>query len=155
MHYSGNKNSSVFRRLLGGALLRKEDPHHPCLWPAPGQGHWEKQGVQTCPRCRPVEEVVSTLLEEEFWFRCIEVKDMGLRNKIEKLLIATVSLCPVCGASERWLGHWSYSDNMKRSGLWNSDHVFDWSLLMVEDCLELLARLVRNTPGNSSERSVT
>jgi hypothetical protein len=41
-HYSGEKNSSVFRLLLGGALIRRDDPSSPCLAPGPGQGHWER-----------------------------------------------------------------------------------------------------------------
>src|SRR5262249_23792598 len=44
-HYNsgvGAKNSSVFRRYLGGAVLRSDDPAHPCLQPAPGRGHWEQ-----------------------------------------------------------------------------------------------------------------
>jgi hypothetical protein len=54
-HYSPNKNFSVFRRLLGGALLRRENADHPCLKPASGKGHWEKQGDHVCPKCRQLE----------------------------------------------------------------------------------------------------
>ena len=36
-HYRGGKNGSVFRRYLGGALMRDEDPQHPCLAPEPGK----------------------------------------------------------------------------------------------------------------------
>ena len=32
-HYKGHKNGSVFRKFLGGALMRSEDPSHPCLTP--------------------------------------------------------------------------------------------------------------------------
>ncbi len=37
-HFSGGKNGSVFRKALGGALLRQSDASHPCLAPAPGRG---------------------------------------------------------------------------------------------------------------------
>ena len=30
-HYKGHKNGSVFRKFLGGALMRSEDPSHPSL----------------------------------------------------------------------------------------------------------------------------
>lgn len=54
-HYRGGKNGSVFRKFLGGALMRAESLNHPCLAPGPGRGHWERQHEKLCDRCRPVE----------------------------------------------------------------------------------------------------
>ena len=62
----GGKNGSVFRKLLGGALMRTETPSHPCLAPGPGRGHWERQDEKPCDRCRPIERRVSRLLRDEF-----------------------------------------------------------------------------------------
>ena len=103
-HYSPNKNFSVFRKFLGGALLRRKNPAHPCLQPAPGQGHWEKQNGRTCPRCLPVEERVTNLLQEKFTFRCVEIRNKVQRNEFEKKLIGSLSICPTCKPSARWLG---------------------------------------------------
>jgi len=122
-HYSGRKNGSVFRKFLGGALLRRRDPQSPCLLPAPGKGHWEHQDEKACDRCRPLEEEVSQLLRRSFQFRCVMVEDREERNELEKVLIATIAACPVCGPSATWLGHHAYSDKVRSSGLWNSDHV--------------------------------
>jgi len=122
-HYSGNKNSSVFRRILGGALLRRRDPVCPCLAPSPGKGHWEHQDDKACERCRPLEEEVSQLLRSSFRFRCVEVVDQVERNELESVLIATIAACHVCGPSATWLGHYAYSDKMRSSGLWNSRDV--------------------------------
>jgi hypothetical protein len=53
-HYgAAGKNGSVFRRFLGGALLRRQNPKHPCLRPAPGLGHWEQQNAPALPLMRP------------------------------------------------------------------------------------------------------
>ena len=139
LHYSGNKNSSVFRRLPGSALMRRTDPTNPCLL------HWEKQDEPTCERCKPLEREISKLLRTNFWFRCIEIKDRGLRNMLEKKLIATISLCSECKPSEGWLGRYAYSDAVRRSGLWNCKHVFDRKLILHEKDLELLRRLVKNS----------
>jgi len=125
MHYSGSKNGSVFRKFLGGAILRRMDPNSPCLQPRPGQGHWEKQDMHACENCKPIERQVSQLLKSSFWFRCIEIEKRDLRNTLEKKLIATISLCPICKPSDNWLGKFAYSDNVRNSGLWNSDYVFD------------------------------
>ena len=39
LHYSGNKNSSVFRKFLVRVILKKADTHHPRLLLGFGQGH--------------------------------------------------------------------------------------------------------------------
>ena len=127
-HYSGGKNGSVFRKFLGGALLRRDDPDSPCLEPAPGQGHWERQGAAPCPSCRPVEERVSALLRERFWFRCLPVADRGERSALEHQLIATVAACSACAPSPDWLGRWAYSTTVRRVGMWNSQGVDELQL---------------------------
>jgi hypothetical protein len=123
LHYSGNKNSSVFRKFLGGALLRRANPAFPCLTPAPGKGHWEKQDAKTCAGCRPTEARVSNLLRQRLRFRCVFVPDMEERNKLEALLVATLAACQVCCPSPSWLGQHAYSGKVRASGLWNSQYV--------------------------------
>ena len=122
-HYSGSKNGSVFRRFLGGALLRRAAPGSPCLSPGPGQGHWEQQDERCCDSCRDVEKEVSAILRASFHFRCISVRDRTVRNHLEALLIATLAACPTCMPSPSWLGLDAYSKVLRRSGLWNSQHV--------------------------------
>jgi len=153
IHYSGSKNSSVFRKFLGGALLRRADPTSSCLLPGPGKGHWEKQDAKTCPRCRPTEARVSELLRQRFTFRCLWVPDMTERNGLEALLVATLAACQVCGASPSWLGLYAYSEKVRASGLWNSQYVGDPTIdqltlgrlqELVSGSLELFGRLKKN-----------
>lgn len=125
MHYSGNKNSSVFRKFLGGALLRRANPADPCLSPAPGKGHWENGNAKACPRCRPTEARVSELLPQRLRFRCVWVPDTTERNGLEALLVATLAACGVCRPSSLWLGLYAYSEKVRASGLWNSQYVGD------------------------------
>jgi hypothetical protein len=125
-HYGDvGKNGSVFRRYLGGGLLRRQDPDHPCLKLTPGHGHWEQQGTRPCPSCAPVELRVSELLHDAFAFRCVRIDDMSQRNKFERWLIATLAACSDCGPSPRWLGHYAYPQPVRSSGLWNVQHVGD------------------------------
>lgn len=145
MHYSGGKNGSVFRKFLGGAILRKNDPNSACLKPSLGQGHWEKQDLHTCENCKPVENRVSQLLRTSFRFRCIKIEDRELRNHFEGKLIATISLCPICKPSDSWLGKYAYSDKVKLSGLWNSDHVFDQAKTLTNRELGELERIIKHT----------
>ena len=122
-HFSGSKNASVFRKFLGGALMRSDDSGHPCLQPGPGQGHWEKQDARTCDQCRSVEARVDRLLREHFRFRCVAISDMTERNRMEEGLVTSLAACPLCRASPHWLGIHAYNPNVKESGLWNSDYV--------------------------------
>jgi hypothetical protein len=142
-HYSGNKNGSVFRKLLGGALIRRRNPHDPCLLPGPGQGHWERQDERTCSRCKPVEQEVSRLLKEHFSFRCVRIVDRTERNRFEQLLIASLPRCPGCKASATWLGQHAHSLKVRQSGLWNSDFIDSMPLTSSE--LSRFENLVQQT----------
>lgn len=146
MHYSGGKNGSVFRKFLGGAILRKTNPDSACLQPGPGQEHWEKQDVHACKNCKPIENRVSELLRSSFSFRCIEIENRALRNSLEEKLIATISLCPICKPSDNWLGKYAYSDKVTRSGLWNSDNVFDRSKILNNQELGEIEKIIKSTP---------
>ena len=122
-HYSGRKNGSVFRKLIGGALLRSNDPSHACLSPGPGLGHWEKQDLRVCCSCQPLEGSVSEYVAGSMYFRTIRVPVINERNRLEELLIATLARCPACRPSADWLGLQAYPQKVRDSGLWNSQYV--------------------------------
>ena len=138
-HYSGGKNGSVFRKSLGGALLRQRDPSSTCL------NHWEKQDAPVCERCRPVEREVSALLRERFSFRCVHIVSMSERNLQEAMLVATLASCRICAPSPAWLGLQACSEEVRSSGLWNSQYV-DGRTLDVANLERFLAR-VRSSRG--------
>lgn len=125
MHYSGSKNSSVFRKFLGGALLRRANPNDPCLSSGPGKGHWENGKAKTFPRCKPTEAQVSQLLRQRFTFRCVRIPDRDERNRLEGTLVATLAACQTCRSSASWLGLHAYSEKVRASDLWNSQYVGD------------------------------
>lgn len=119
----GAKNGSVFRRYLGGALIRLTDPASRCLVPSPGKGHWERQHEAECPNCEPVELQVSQRLRGSFSLRCVRIDDMEERNGFEASLIATLAACEVCKPSTTWLGRYAYPPGLPGSGLWNTEFV--------------------------------
>lgn len=143
-HFTGSKHNSVFRRYVGGAILRREEPTHPCLRPRGGKGHWEKGDGISCSVCRPLERRVGDLIRASFSFRCIAIADSHLRRLIERKLIASLSACQACEPSEKWLGLYAYDQKVKTSGLWNSHHVFGLEAL-TEDDVRQLERLVDRT----------
>lgn len=143
-HYSGTKNGSVFRKFIGGALLRSRDSASSCLAPGPGLGHWEKQDLKPCKECAPLEKEISLILREQFFFKCVRVDDKALRNHLERVIIRNLSECPSCGASETWLGRLAYNPNVRKSGMWNSEFTFG-PLASDDDFLVSFASLVNET----------
>ncbi len=147
-HYSGRKNESVFRRLLGGALLRSRDSQSPCLAPRPGRGHWERHHSHACSRCSPVEIEVSALLASKFRFRCVAIHDREERKRFESPLIASLAACSICRPSPGWLGLHAYSDKVRRSGLWNIQSVDGPT--MDEEGIQRFAELVELSRGTTA-----
>lgn len=107
----GNKNSSVFRKHVGGALLRKANPHDPRL------EEWLAQGG---PSFNEVEELVSRALREGFTFSCFRVDSPGERLALERGLIALFASYPLGQPSADWLGLYAADERLRRSGLWNT-----------------------------------
>lgn len=130
-HYNGNKNSSVFRKHLGGALIKKRDPNDNRL------KQWLEQDA---PTFQEMEIEVSKELKEHFSFKCIPVEDRQERLRLEEELIATLSACSECSPSERWLGHCAASEMMQKSGLWNTQYVGSKDIL-TEQSIERIKEL--------------
>jgi len=144
----GAKNGSVFRRYLGGALLRRRDPTSACLRPGPGLGHWERQDAKACGMCADVEAEVQAYMTENLYFRCVRIDDLLERNRFEAFLIAAVAACQLCGPSRHWLGLHAYPQTVRASGLWNVQHVDGPSVTTRE--LDQFAELVDSSPMTPS-----
>lgn len=110
----GNKNGSVFRKHVGGALLRKANPQDPRL------KDWL---TQDGPSFIEVEEMVSSILRENFTFSCIRVDDKEERLNLERALIAQFAKYPLGSPSKDWLGLNADSEKVRKCGLWNSQHI--------------------------------
>jgi hypothetical protein len=143
-HYSGGKNGSVFRKFIGGALLRSRDASDPCLEPGPGHGHWEKQDAKPCERCETLEKEVSAILKDRFFFKCVRIDNREVRNYLERATIRDLSRCPNCRPSDTWLGKFAYNPKVRNSGMWNSEFAFG-ALAAVDGYLDVLSSLVDQT----------
>jgi hypothetical protein len=143
-HYSGQKNGSVFRKFIGGALLRSRDPDHPCLRPGPGLGHWEKQDEECCPTCRDLEFEVTQILREDFFIKCVKIDDREFRNYLERVIIRDLSHCPTCKPSQNWLGRFAYNPKIRELGMWNSEFALG-PLAALDDYLRRFEDLVTQT----------
>jgi hypothetical protein len=59
--------------------------------------------------------------------------DMAYRNLMERKLISTLSSCLEYHPSGKWLGHFTYSEKVRRSGMWNSDYVNETCVIAREE----------------------
>jgi len=135
LHYRGNKNSSVFRKHIGTALIPGNDPR---------RNAWAKER----DRLPDIEGKVTEALESSFSFRALKVDEWDERKDFEERLIATLSHSPYCTPTEHWLGHRALNNNVRSSGLWNSDFV-NSTRTMDNNHLERLEELVDRTISQS------
>ena len=87
---------------------------------------------------------MSGLLRTSFRFRCVYIPTRETRNNLEKNLIASLSACPVCKPSNRWLGRHAYSKVVRRAGMWNSQHI--GGVPVSEEDLQQFTHRVASTP---------
>jgi len=130
-HFYGNKNTSIFRKHLGAAILAKENPNDPRL------KEWMRKGKTF----KEVEKEVSKLLMEKFSFRYIKVDDRDERLELEERLISTLAKVSPKYISPNWLGQFSPIKEIRESGLWNARHINSPTHMRSEQLVRLFAYL--------------
>jgi hypothetical protein len=123
----GNHRGSIFRLLVGEAMLRRDMRYGIGTW---GRGQSAPRDIRTKEHALECE--VSTYIGR-MPFLWLEVEDEptanSLRSYIEKNSIALLSNFgkttseALDVASESWLGLYSGREPVKRSGLWNNNYV--------------------------------
>ncbi len=130
----GNHRGSIFRLIVGAALGRRRDIALPETWGVGGsRGEAAKRFGLTRSEVKRAEEPLEAAVSGHLGrmrFRWLEVPDepgpQSERGFIEQNAIALLSgyrepaLDP---PSPGWLGHSSDRSPVRRSGLWNSNHV--------------------------------
>lgn len=126
----GNHRASIFRLHVGAALLTRDE----CLSPKPqswGKGSSAKRNVREGEQ--HVEHAVSEYIGL-MPFLCVLADDesgkQSIRKTIEGNSITLLSQVGVAGSladppSADWLGHFCRHEAVRRSGLWNVQHVED------------------------------
>ena len=120
----GNHRGSIFRLLIGEALIRRDPALTVETW---GRGSSMPREYRVAER--PLEARVSDYLGA-MTFLLLPVSDCGgpgnARGVIERNAIALLSSAVDPSPdipSPDWLGHYSGRERVRRSGLWNNKHV--------------------------------
>lgn len=127
----GNKNGSVFRLHLGGAIMRRSNPDDPRL------SGWLKHMGPSDPS---MEEQVSRQLRENFTFVWFAVPRKEDRLSLEEGLIALLAADSRNRPSEHWLGKYSANQDIVRTGLWNTSKTS--GCVLTNDQLNQLEELI-------------
>jgi hypothetical protein len=119
----GNHRGSVFRLHVGTALIARDG------WPEAAEtwGKGSSPGADVRSRERALERAVSEVIGAMpvLW---LDVPDREARGLIERDLIGLLSSVdrdPIDPPSSEWLGRFADRPAIRRSGLWNVNHVAD------------------------------
>jgi len=147
----GNHRGSIFRLLVGEALMRREKMDEPRSWGIGGDpgvaaarlGHQREQvKAAELQLERTVSRYISSM---PFLFVAVEDEPGAdsQRGIIERGAIGLLSNYRRAGLdapSKSWLGVWSGRDRVRESGLWNNNHVeAEWDAGFLER-LEIAAK---------------
>jgi hypothetical protein len=134
-HTTQNKDRSIFRKHIGRALLSRD--HDPFLdtWDLDltrRQDRNRYNRVVDPAKLDRVEQAVSDYIEKHVCVSVIATPSGDTALKLERLCIATVSLCGSCRPSGSWLGNFSPNLKIQASGLWQLQHLFKQPLSAAE-----------------------
>ncbi len=139
-HRSGSKNSSVFRKHLGSALMRKQryPDEHITLWMRSKTRGWPH-----------IEQAITAVLQQCFTFSCVHIEGAAERMQSERHLIASLTSLEDTPASQQWLGRLAWRPVIPACGMWNSQYVRD-ARVLDQHGLSRLEQLVEESLHHSA-----
>lgn len=146
-----NKNRSIFRKNIGRALLNKENSSYLAIWnydPTSKAKKEQYKAVIDKDFESKIEKQISKYMQQNFYFKLIEVNGKEKRLRLEEKLIGTVSSCKKHKPSKQWLGSYSPVEKIKESGLWQVQGLYKAGLTE-KDLQEIEEGLVKTIPYDS------
>lgn len=141
----GNHRGSVFRHLVGNALMGRNPRLAAAMWEGKARPPKEERFTELA-----LERVVSKVIGA-MPFLWLAVDDPpgpdSLRGYVERNSIALLSCygkTPVDTSSDNWLGWHCSRKRVRESGLWNNNHVDESYDLSFLDTMDALVRQVGN-----------
>lgn len=120
---------SIFRKNIGRALLNKRKDKYIEIWEIDFTSHRarsEHAHQRDIEKEKKIELEITKLLRNNFYFKYIELEShiprIG-RTGLESALIGTLAQCPLCKASDNWLGKNSSKPQIREGRLWLIQHL--------------------------------
>jgi hypothetical protein len=120
---------SIFRKNIGRALLNRDGDSYLDTWNKDFTERKNKDKFaqrRDIAKEREIEARISEVLRNRFSFRFIklsgETRRMG-KTGLESPLIGTLASCPLCKASNKWLGKCSPIEKIRFGKLWLVQHL--------------------------------
>jgi hypothetical protein len=117
---------SIFRKNIGRAILNRDKSNYFNIWEidfTTRANRIERSHQRIIEYERKVEEQITKLLREKFFFRFISLEDEAVRigsEGMESKLIGSVATCEICSSSPDWLGKFSPKAEICKGKLWLS-----------------------------------
>ncbi len=142
-----NKDRSIFRKNIGRAIISERgDKYLLEKWNIDMTTRAAKElypYLINSDEIHEIEMLVTKYIRENISFAILPLPSNECLE-FEKKLIATVSLCADCTASENWLGRNSPSQRIRNSSLWLVQHLFKRENIITKEDFERLRNLIKN-----------
>jgi len=125
-----SKDRSGFRKMIGSAILRRENDPFLAQWELDLTTKEAKENASSVDfkRLAEVEKMVTEYMQKYFQLSVIEVKEKEDRVDLESKIISTISRCEECKPSVNWLGLHSPREKIRESGLWLTNELYKMQL---------------------------
>lgn len=120
-HYRGSKNSSIFRKNIGIALLNSRNDDYLKIWQLDtSQPVIREKFADKINKLKEaeLEQEITNYINDNLFFVAFEAPSAAERLKIESGLISALTYATNNKQAHDWLGNFSGKLNILRSGMW-------------------------------------
>jgi len=167
MNFDGMKSAphdrSIFRKNIGRTLLNREEDQYLKIWNKDLMSHANRlkyRSYRDIPKEKKIENKVTRILRAKFSFKFIIIENQSDRigtKGLESSLIGTVARCGLCKPSHDWFGDHSPVQKLRKSGLWQVQHLSDKGIEdndidTISNAIEMTKEWMRNIKSKSREK---
>lgn len=123
-HLRSNKDGSILRKSIGGALLAARADRYAEAWELNTSSREQRSDPRVdAARQREIEAEVTSFIEDRLSFTVLPFDSVADRAFYQAKLLATIAQCSACEPSEQWPGIHSPSEKIRTYGLWQVQRV--------------------------------
>jgi len=141
-----NKNRSIFRKNIGRCFLNRANSHYLPTWELDTTSRRKKELYSNLIDKEleiEIERQISQYIQTNLSFCLLNVPSKEDRLYYEARLIGTVSCCSDCTATSNWLGNFSPTEKIRKSGLWQVKELYS-KVLSTDELSFISTALIRD-----------